>query len=115
MGQFGVYYQNVFTQITYDLNFKAKYAPHYPRLAIRTAQPCRTVTVDELGQLGLVAAQEHFAQLPPTRFEADHMRTWPGYRYNLDRAKPNEAGDGPDLCGVDFARCMTAATWGFPV
>jgi hypothetical protein len=73
------------------------------------------VTATELEQRGLVAAQEHFEQLPPTRFDADHMRTWPDYQYNLDRAKPNKTGDGPDLSGVDFVWCMTAATWGFSV
>jgi RepB DNA-primase N-terminal domain len=103
------------TRIAGSLNFKPKYAPDYPRVAIRTAQPGRTVTAAELEQLGLVAPKEHFTQLPPARFEAEHMRTWPDYQYNLERAKPNKTGDGLDLSGVDFVWCMTAATWGFGV
>jgi hypothetical protein len=103
------------TRIAGSLNFKPKYAPGYPRVAIRAAQPGRTVTADELEQLGLVAPKEHLTQLPPARFEADHMRTWPDYQYNLDRAKPNKTGDGLDLSGVDFVWAMTCATWGFGV
>ena len=42
-----------------------------------------------------------------------NLRTWPDYQYNLDRAKPNKTGTGPDLSGVDFVWCMTCSTWGF--
>jgi hypothetical protein len=109
------------TRIPGSLNFKPDHAPektgrpHYPRVTITTAQPGRTVTATELEQLGLVAPKETFAALPPARFESGHLRQWPDYQYSLDRAKPNKTGDGPDLSGVDFVWCMTAATWGFSV
>ena len=109
------------TRIPGSLNFKPDHAPektgrpHYPRVTITTAQPGRTVTAAELEQLGLVAPKETFAALPPARFESGHLRQWPDYQYSLDRAKPNKTGDGPDLSGVDFVWCMTAATWGFSV
>jgi hypothetical protein len=103
------------TRIAGSLNFKTKYAPDFPRVAIHTAAPGRKVTAAELEQGGLVAPKENFEQLPPARFEAATMRQWPDYQYNLDRAKPNQSGNGLDISGVDFVWCMTAATWGFPV
>jgi hypothetical protein len=109
------------TRIPGSLNFKPEHAPektgrpHYPRVAIKDAHPQLMTATVELERLGLVAAKEHFAALSPARFAAGNLRQWPDYRYNLDRAKPNKTGDGPDLSGVDFVWCMTAATWGFDV
>ena len=103
------------------LNFKPEHAPektgrpYYPRVMIKEARPKRMTTTAELEQLSLVAPKEQFTELSPARFEAEHLRQWPDYQYNLDRAKPNKTGDGPDLSGVDFVWCMTAATWGFSV
>lgn len=107
------------TRIPGSINFKPDHAPektgrlHYPRVTITEARPQLMTATAELEQLGLVAAKEHFTALSPARFEADNLRTWPDYQYNLDRAKPKKTGDGPDLSGVDFVWCMTAATWGF--
>jgi hypothetical protein len=109
------------TRIPGSLNFKPDHAPektgrpHYPRVTIKEARLGQKVTAAELEQLGLVAPKEHFAPIAPARFESAHMRQWPDFQYNLDRAKPNKAGTGPDLSGVDFVWCMTAATWGFDV
>jgi RepB DNA-primase from phage plasmid len=109
------------TRIPGSLNFKPEHAPaktgrpHYPRVTITEARRGQITSAAELEQLGLVAAKEHFTALSPARFEADHLRQWPDYQYNLDRARPNKTGDGPDLSGVDFVWCMTAATWGFDV
>jgi len=109
------------TRIPGSFNFKPDHAPentgrvHYPRVRIKEAHAKRMTSAAELDQLGLVAPKEKFAQLPPARFESAHMRTWPDYRYNLDRAKPNKTGEGLDLSGADFVWCMTAATWGFGV
>ena len=64
-------------------------------------------TTAELEQLGLVAPKEEFTELSPARFEAEHLRQWPDYQYNLDRARPNKTGDGLDLSGVDcFVACF---------
>ena len=109
------------TRIPGSINFKPDHAPEktgrpfYPRVTIKEAHPKRMTTATELEQLGLVAPEEHFAPISPARFDADRLRQWPDYRYNLDRAKPNKTGDGLDLSGVDFVWCMTAATWGFGV
>lgn len=109
------------TRIPGSINFKTDHAPEktgrpfYPRVTIKEARPGQITSAAELEQLGLVAPQEHFTALPPARFESATLRQWPDYQYNLDRAKPNKTGDGPDLSGVDFVWCMTAATWGFGV
>jgi hypothetical protein len=109
------------TRIPGSLNFKPDHAPektgrpHYPRVTITEARRGQITSAAELEQLGLVAAKEHFAPIAPARFEAERLRQWPDYQYNLDRAQPNKTGDGLDLSGVDFVWCMTAATWGFDV
>jgi RepB DNA-primase from phage plasmid len=109
------------TRIPGSINFKPDHAPektgrpYYPVVRIKDARPKQTTTAAKLKELGLVAPEEHFAALSPARFEADRLHQWPDYQYNLDRAKPNKAGTGPDLSGVDFVWCMTAATWGFDV
>jgi hypothetical protein len=109
------------TRIPGSFNFKAAYAPEktgrptYPLVTIRAAQPERMTTAAKLQELGLVAPEEHFTPLPSSHFEADRLRQWPDYQYNLDRASPKQTGDGLDLSGVDFVWCMTASTWGFDV
>jgi hypothetical protein len=103
------------TRIPGSINFKPAYAPGYPVVRIKDTRPKKMTTAAELEQLGLVAPEEHFASLAPARFESEHLRQWPDYQYNLDRAKPKKNGDGLDLSGVDFVWCMTAATWGFGV
>jgi hypothetical protein len=109
------------TRIPGSINFKPDHAPektgrpHYPVVRIREARPKAMTSAAELEQLGLVAPKEHFAQLPPARFESNHLRQWPDYQHSLDRARPNKTGEGLDLSGVDFVWCMTAATWGFGV
>jgi hypothetical protein len=101
------------TRIPGSFNFKPAYAPDYPRVTITAAHDKRMTTAAELERLGLVAPKEDFAPIAPARFEAERLKQWPDYQYNLDRAKPNKTGDGPDLSAVDFVWCMTAATWGF--
>jgi RepB DNA-primase from phage plasmid len=101
------------TRIAGSLNFKPKYAPDYPRVAIRTAQPGQTVTAAELEQLGLVAPKEQFTAIAPARFEAAHLRIWPDWQMAVDSAPLNRAGTGPDLSIGDFRWCMLSSTWGF--
>jgi hypothetical protein len=44
------------TRVASSINFKDKYAPDFPRVAIRQANIGRMTTTDELDRLGLVAA-----------------------------------------------------------
>jgi hypothetical protein len=75
----------------------------------RAAQPGRKVTAAELEQLGLVAAREVYAPLPPPRF-ARNAR-WPSYDKALAGAPLNSEGNGPDRSRADFVWCMTAISW----
>ena len=52
------------TRVAGSLNFKDKYAPAFPRVAIHAAQPGRLTTASELERLGLVAAPEPVVERP---------------------------------------------------
>jgi RepB DNA-primase from phage plasmid len=101
------------TRLAGSLNFKDKYAPDFPRVAIRERQPGRIVTAAELDQLGLVAAPDQFAALPPALSARPYR--WPSYRMALAGAPRNRAGDGSDRSKADFVWCMTAISWGFSI
>ena len=105
------------TRIAGSLNFKDKYAPNFPRVAIRAAHPGRRASAAELERLGLVAAPETVAQ--PLRMHAPRVfesnRRWPSYARCLDGAPLNSEETGPDVSRADFVFCMTAITWGWSV
>ena len=104
------------TRVAGSLNFKDKYAPNFPRVAIHAAQPGRLATAAELERLGLVAAPEPVAQ--PLRIHAHRIsgnRSWPSYTRCLDGAPLNSEETGPDVSRADFVFCMTAITWGWSV
>jgi hypothetical protein len=102
------------TRIAGSLNFKDKYAPNFPRVAIRHARPGHLTTAADLDRLGIVAPPEDFAPLPPPRAVSGN-RTWPSYAHALDGAPLDSEGQGPDRSRADFVWCMTAITWGFGV
>jgi hypothetical protein len=107
------------TRVAGSLNFKDKYAPDFPRVAIHQANPGRLTTATELTQLGLVAEPEVAAQ--PPRIPPAHARPgpgsrkWPSYARCLDGAPLNSEETGPDISRADFVWCMTAITWGWSV
>ena len=104
------------TRVAGSLNFKGKYAPNFPRVAIHRGAPGRIATADELERLGLVAAPEPVAQ--PLRIHAPRIcgnRSWPSYTRCLDGAPLNSEETGPDVSRADFVFCMTAITWGWSI
>jgi hypothetical protein len=105
------------TRVAGSLNFKDKYAPAFPRVAIHTAHPGRLASPAELERLGLVAAPEPVAQ--PLRIHAPRIsgsnRCWPSYSRCLEGAPLNSEQTGPDVSRADFVFCMTAITWGWSV
>ncbi|MGE0372936.1 MAG: DNA-primase RepB domain-containing protein [Gammaproteobacteria bacterium] len=108
------------TRVAGSLNFKDKYAPDFPQVAIRRAQPGRLTDAEELSQLGLVAAPEPVAtRAPRMAFSPGRpgpgIRKWPSYDRCLDGAPLNSEETGPDTSRADFVWCMTAITWGWPV
>jgi hypothetical protein len=105
------------TRVAGSVNFKEKYAPNYPRVEIRDARRGAVTNPAELQMLGLVAAPEEHAPLPPARSRAvpGSNRKWPSYSHALEGAPLDSEGRGPDRSRADFVWCMTAATWGFGV
>jgi len=105
------------TRIAGSLNFKDKYAPNFPRVTLRETRRGKFTSAAELDQLGLVAAPEEHAPLPPARAYrvTGSRRTWPNYAHALDGAPADSEGHGPDRSRADFVWCMTAITWGFDV
>jgi hypothetical protein len=103
------------TRVAGSLNFKDKYAPSFPRVAICQANPGRLTSAAELERLGLVAALEAMRPLPPPRVRAGAAggRRWPSYARCVDGAPLNHGETGPDISRADFVWCMTAITWGW--
>jgi hypothetical protein len=103
------------TRVAGSVNFKGKYAPSYPRVTIKAAQPGRRTSADELQQLGLVAPEEVLPPLPspPARVSPHRARRWPSYARCVEGAPLNSEETGPDISRADFVWCMTAITWGW--
>jgi RepB DNA-primase from phage plasmid len=98
-------------------NFKLKYHPDFPRVAIVESVPGRTVTAEQLESLGLVGAPEP-AKEPLLPFRASRnkrLRTWPSYQQPLEGAPAARNHKGRDRSMADFVWCMTAIDWGFSI
>ena len=110
------------TRLAGSWNFKDKYAPNFPRVAIHAAEPGRIATADQLHQLGLVAAPEPMAEQPrrmapaPSRRPGPGQRRWPRYADCLEGAPPSQSRQGQPRDSIaDFTWCLIAADWGWPV
>ena len=84
------------TKIAGSLNYKDKYAPDFPRVTIRQAQPGRMTNPAELEQLGLVAP------LSPARLFSRGTDKWPSDALCLDKALHKRDGSGPDRSRADY-------------
>ena len=107
------------TRVAGSLNFKDKYAPDFPRVAIHRVNLGRLAQAAELERLGLVAEPE--AVVEPERVTPARLRPsagdrkWPSYARCVDGAPLNHDETGPDISKADFVWCMTAITWGWTV
>jgi hypothetical protein len=104
------------TRVAGSLNFKDKYAPNFPRVAIEQAQPGRKTTEAELERLGLVAAPDAPAppRFAPSRARASTFnRKWPDYARCLDGAPLNHDKTGPKRSSADWTWCIIAIDWGW--
>jgi hypothetical protein len=103
------------TRVAGSLNFKDKYVPEFPRVAIHAAYAGRLTSADTLQRLGVVAAPETVA--PPLRASpprpSGRSRKWPSCTRCLDGAPLNSEEAGPDTSRADFVFCMIAITWGW--
>lgn len=106
------------TRVAGSLNFKEKYAPNFPRVAIRQTNLGRLATVAGLERLGLVAEPEAVAPTPPSPARSrpgPGNRKWPSYARSVEGAPLNHDETGPDISRADFVWCMTAITWGWTI
>jgi hypothetical protein len=106
------------TRVAGTTNYKRRYEPDFPIVAITAGRPGRTITRLELERLGLVAAPEPVSRPPvsPSAGASRRVRgVWPNYQYCVDRAPLAHDGERPDISRADFAWCMTAIDWGWSV
>ena len=110
------------TRVAVTTNYKRKYEPDFPTVAILAATPGRVATPAHLEALGLVAPPEPVRQpsVVPLRVSRRHeaairARRWPDYQRCLEGAPPNHGKTGPDISRADFAWCMTALDWGWNI
>jgi hypothetical protein len=105
------------TRLAGSINFKNKYAPHFPHVTIHAAHPGRLTTIAELERLGLVAAPEIVAQplrIAPARVSPGSNRKWPSYARCLEGAPQSQSIEGqPRQSIADFTWCLIAASWGW--
>ena len=108
------------TRIAGTTNYKRKYEPDFPTVAIVDAAPGRIVTQAQLDSLGLVALPEPAPAVIPIRSRRKHAtaegeRTWPDYERCVSGAPPSKEGDGPDRSMADFFWCMMAVQRGWGI
>lgn len=108
-----------------SLNFKHKYAPDFPAIAIHHQEPALIVSVEQLESLHLLAPLQTWVQkvaspTPPMpshikAFPSTSLKRYPSYARCLQDAPPSKDGNRPDTSHADFVWCMIAADWGFSV
>ena len=107
------------TRVAGILNFKDKYAPHFPRVAIRQVNAGRITTAAELDRLGLVAPEDAVVRPLPSPRRARSSpgaRKWPSYERCLEGAPPSQSSPGETRHSIaDFTWCLIAADWGWNV
>jgi hypothetical protein len=98
-------------------NFKVKYHPDFPTVAIMSASPGRMVDRAEMDRLGIVSPPEPpRPPLPPFRASGSGLPARrPSYQMSLARAPAARNHQGPDRSMADFVFCMTAIDWGFSI
>jgi DNA invertase Pin-like site-specific DNA recombinase len=101
------------TRLAGTFNFKEKYLPAPPVVAIVQGVPGRMMTAERLQDLGLLAEPEPVKMpVAPARVSANHDRPWPSYQITLSRTRPKKDGSGPDRSVADYSFCLTAITGG---
>ena len=101
------------TRVAGTVNYKAKYAPEFPTVAIVDAHPGRIVTPEQFDQLGLLAAREPTRAPAPLRVSSS--RSWPDYQRCVANAPQNHGRTGPDVSRADFFFALMSAQHGYGV
>jgi RepB DNA-primase N-terminal domain len=106
------------TRLAGSYNFKAKYAPDYPRVRLHSIAPLRAVTVFELDRAGLIAPEEHAPGAPrhaPTLRRRHRVLVWPSYARCLADAPAAKNHEGKDRSAADFNFCLISIDRGWSV
>jgi hypothetical protein len=106
------------TRVAGSLNFKEKYAPNFPTVAVAGVKAGHKTSVLELERLGVVEPREAAARpavAPRRAYASSSRRRWPSYARCVEGAPLNHGGNGPDISRADFVWCMTAISWGWSV
>ncbi len=107
------------TRIAGSRNFKAKYAPTFPRVEITHANPGNLTTVAALEQAGFMAPREEPKPPRPahvlTPGGRPSRKKWPSYAYCVQHAPMSHGEDRPDISRADFTWCRTAIEWGWGI
>ena len=113
------------TRIAGSLNFKAKYAPSFPVVAITRTEAGKTITTAALEQAGLIAPAEQPqppASVPPelsrpgrnVTGQGTAPRSWPDYQQVL-RGAPGKEDGSPNRSKADFMWCKWAVERGHSI
>jgi hypothetical protein len=108
------------TRIAGSLNFKAKYAPAFPRVEIIHATTGNITSMAALEQAGFVAPREEprpprpalSLRTGPYLSKRAGWKRWPSYQMCLDGA-PKGTGGNSKRSLADFTWCRTAIEWGW--
>jgi hypothetical protein len=102
------------TKIAGSLNFKTKYQPDFPLVAIAHINPGNTSTAGALDRAGFVAPPP---QQPPASVprKLPVQQRWPDYQQALRGAPLRLDGSGPDRSLADFFWCKWAAERGWGI
>jgi hypothetical protein len=107
------------TRIAGSLNFKAKYAPAYPRVEITRTNAGNITSMAALEQGGFVAPVEEprpprpTYTRPTTPSGRPSRKKWPSYEFCVSHAPKTHGEDRPDISRADFTWCRTAIEWGW--
>lgn len=105
-------------RIAGSINFKRKYAPHFPVVTLVEASPQRMATRAELQALGLVADSDSRVAEPSARprvSSAGRAQAWPSYERCVCNAPLAHGTERPDISRADFTFCLLAIDWGWGI
>ena len=101
------------TRLSGSRNFKAKYAPNFPRVAIVETRPGLLATPEQLAAIGLLPGPAAAPVSARAYAPRTGGRQWLDYQKCLANAPANHSGSGPDVSRADFTFALIAQDWGW--
>jgi RepB DNA-primase N-terminal domain len=106
------------TRLAGSYNFKTRYAHDYPRVRLWSIAPQRSVTLDELHRVDLVAPDEpsvYRARYAPNLRPGHRLLAWPSYARCLADAPAAKNHECKDRSAADFEFCLISIDRGWSV